>query len=276
MKSSLDRSPTWRKIMHFYKYLKPGIWAMQQPLVGTVLQKAWIRENRDANWILPVNEAIPRGQQVALPGMLVARLLREAAGIFGMSACPCRTAFQCANHPHEIGCLHLGPAVSQIPNEVGRLMSLEEGLDHLERALASGLIPTILYNPSDAEIFQVDKRRMLSICFCCECCCDVRLLLRQGPDRYWDLYNHRLPGLEVVVGAGCTLCGDCISACYGGERIIRLGAERAEISARCVGCGRCVSACPEGAITIELPPDSEWQPVLLSKIADRVQFSTDK
>ena len=262
--------------MNFYKYLKPGIWAMQQPLVGTVLQKAWIREDRDANWILPVNEAIPRGQQVALPGMLVARLLREAAGIFGMSACPCRTAFQCANHPHEIGCLHLGRAVSQIPNEVGRLMSLEEGLDHLERALASGLIPTILYNPSDAEIFQVDKRRMLSICFCCECCCDVRLLLRQGPDRYWDLYNHRLPGLEVVVGAGCTLCGDCISACYGGERIIRLGAERAEISARCVGCGRCVSACPEGAITIELPPDSEWQPVLLSKIADRVQFSTDK
>ena len=249
---------------------------MQQPLVGTVLQKAWIRENRDANWILPVNEAIPRGQQVALPGMLVARLLREAAGIFGMSACPCRTAFQCANHPHEIGCLHLGRAVSQIPNEVGRLMSLEEGLDHLERALASGLIPTILYNPSDAEIFQVDKRRMLSICFCCECCCDVRLLLHQGPDRYWDLYNHRLPSLEVVVGAGCTLCGDCISACYGGERIIRLGAERAEISARCVGCGRCVSACPEGAITIELPPDSEWQPVLLSKIADRVQFSTDK
>jgi UDP-glucose 4-epimerase len=275
MESSLDRSPAWRKIMNFYKYLKPGIWAMRQPLVGSVLQKAWIREERDANWILPVNEAIPRGQQVALPGSLVERLLREADGIFGMLACPCRTAFQCANHPREIGCLHLGSAVRQIPTEVGRLMSLEEGLDHLERALASGLIPTILYNPSDAEIFQIDKRRMLSICFCCECCCDVRLLLRQGPERYWDLYNHRLPGLEIVVGAGCTLCGDCIAACYGGERIIRMGAQRAEISARCVGCGRCVSACPEGAISIELKPDSEWQAALLRKIADRVQFSTD-
>jgi len=148
-------------------------------------------------------------------------------------------------------------------------------LAHLEQALSSELVPTILYNPSDAEIFRVDKRRMLSICFCCECCCDVRLLLRQGPERYWDLYNHRLPGLEMVVGTGCTLCGDCIAACYGGERIISMGAERAEISARCIGCGRCVSACPEGAISIELQPDYEWQAALLSKITDRVQFRSD-
>ncbi len=115
---------------------------MRQPLVGTVLQKAWIRDERDANWILPVNEAIPLGQQVALPGRLVEQLLRAADGIFGMSACPCRTAFQCANHPRQIGCLHIGPAARQIPAELGRLMGLEEGLDHLRRALASGLIPT--------------------------------------------------------------------------------------------------------------------------------------
>jgi hypothetical protein len=60
-------------------------------------------------------------------------------------------------------------------------------------------MPTILHMPSEAEIFEVDKTQMLSICFCCECCCDVRLLLREGPDRYWDLYNQRMPGLEVVI-----------------------------------------------------------------------------
>ena len=259
--------------MDFYRYLKPGIWAMSQPLVGPVLQKAWIPEGRDANWILPVNEAIPTGRQVALPGMLVERMLREADGIFAMSACPCRTAFRCTNHSREIGCLHIGPAVRQITGEVGRLLSPAEGLEHVAQALQSGLIPTILYNPSDAEIFGVDKRRMLSICFCCECCCDVRLLLRRGPERYWDLYNQRLPGLEVVVGAGCTLCGECVAACYGGERIIRMGVERAEISDRCIGCGRCVPACPEGAISLELQPEAEWQASLFRKIADRAQFS---
>jgi UDP-glucose 4-epimerase len=275
MNTSLNRSPAWRRIMSFYKYLKPGIWVMRQPVIGPVLQKAWIREHRDANWILPVNEAIPRGRQAALPGIIVEQLLRASDGIFSMAACPCRTAYQCANHPRNLGCLHIGPAVRQIPADVGRLLSLEEGLQHLELAQASNLIPTILYNPSEAEIFKVDKQRMLSICFCCECCCDVRLLLRRGPERYWNLYNQRLPGLEILVGAGCTLCGDCVRACYGGDRIIQMGKERAEISDRCIGCGRCVSACLEGALSIRVQPDSELQVALFKKITDRVKFGSD-
>jgi len=45
---------------------------------------------------------------------------------------------------------------------------------------------------------------MLSICFCYERCCDVRLMLRDGPNRYWDEYNHRLPGVQVLVSQACT------------------------------------------------------------------------
>jgi UDP-glucose 4-epimerase len=227
--ATLSRSPAWRKIMNFYRYLKPGLWAMRLPLVGRWLQRAFIKENQDANWFIPVGEAIPVGTQMILPGSLVEGLLRQAEGIFAMSACPCRTAFHYSNHPWTIGCLHLGGAARRIPSEVGRLLTLEEGLAHLQQALASGLIPTILYIPSEAEIFQVDRHKMLSICFCCECCCDVRLMLRDGPDRYWDLYNHRMPGVNVVVSADCVLCGECVRACYGGERVIHMGSERAEI-----------------------------------------------
>ena len=272
---TLTSAKAWREMMAFYKTLTPGIWLMKLPVVGARLQRHWIQEGSDANWFIPIGEAIPTGQQMILPGEIVERLLREADGIFAMSACPCRSAFKCQNHPWEIGCLHLGPAARRIPENLGRLLTLEEGLAHLEKALSSGLWPTILHLQSDADVFHVPANRLLSICLCCECCCDVRLLLRDGPDRYWDLYNRRMPGVRMVVSSACTRCGDCLAACYGGERVIRLGAERAEIQERCIGCGRCVPVCPEDAISMEIDSQADVMDVLLERIAARTQIGPD-
>jgi len=265
--------------MAFYRWLKPGLWAMSLPCIGPYLQKSWIKDGGDANWFIPpqktirVGEAIPMGKQVALPYAVVERLLNAADGIFAMKACPCRTAFHCQEHAWDLGCLHLGAATRGIPPELGRPLNVDEGLEHLSRALQSGLIPTILYIPSEAEIFKVDKTRMLSICFCCECCCDVRLMLRDGPERYWDLYNQRMPGLTLVVSDACTLCGVCVQACYGGERVIRMGEQRAEIGVRCLGCGKCLAACPEGAISIDVDPQVDIIQQLLDRISERVQIN---
>ena len=276
---TLSRSAAWRQIMDFYRFLLPGLWLMKLPLFGWFLQRAWIKPGGDANWFIPtiqtilIEQDIPHGKSLALPEIVVERLLSSADGIFVMHACPCRTAFKCQDHPWNFGCLHLGPATYAIPRDVGRQLSLGEGLAYLEDALAQGLIPTILHIPSEAEIFRVDRTRMLSICMCCECCCDVRLMLRRGPDRYWDLYNHRLPGLFVKINQDeCTLCGQCITACYGGERVIELGSEGVEINERCIGCGRCVSACPVGAISLEFDPQADWMESLLNRIAARVQI----
>ena len=41
--SALTKSPSWRKIMAFYRTLKPGLWLMKALLVGGLLQKAWIK-----------------------------------------------------------------------------------------------------------------------------------------------------------------------------------------------------------------------------------------
>jgi len=277
--SELKASKAWQQMMAFYRWLRPGLWAMSLPWIGPYLQRSWIKEESDANWFIPVQktiqvgEAIPLGKQVALPYAVVERLLREADGVFAMKACPCRTAFRCQEHPWGLGCLHLGAAARGIPPELGRLLSMDEGLEHLSQAMLSGLVPTILHIPSEAEIFKVDKNRLLSICFCCECCCDVRLMLRTGPERYWDLYNQRMPGLIVSVSEACTLCGACVQACYGGERVIRLGNERAEIDERCLGCGKCIPACPEGAISIEYDPQVDIIQQLLGRISQRVQIT---
>lgn len=259
--------------MSYYRYLKPGLWLMKLPLLGPCLQKRLIPAQAEANWFIPVGEAVPAGVRSVLPGVVIEYLLRHADGIFAMHACPCRTAFKCQKHKTEIGCLHVGPAARRIPAELGRLLSLEEGLAYLQAALEDGLIPTILHIPSEAVIFGVEKTRLLSICFCCECCCDVRLTLRDGPNRYWDEYNHRLPGVQVVVSPACTLCGDCVSACYGSARVITLGPDKAEIHARCIGCGRCVAACPEGAISLEFDPHTDVLAALLERIESRVEIT---
>lgn len=260
-------------MMRFYRMLKPGLWAMRLPLVGALLQRAFIQPDADANWFIPVGESIPAGTQVILPGAVVERLLEEADDIFAMAACPCRTAFACTRHPRDLGCLHLGPVTRRISTDLGRMLTREEGRAHLQRALDSGLLPTILHLESDAVILGVEKSRMLSICFCCECCCDVRLLLRQGPDRYWDLYNHRMPGVSVAVDASrCTGCGECVAACYGGSRVITLADGKAVIGGRCIACGRCVPACPAGAISLHLDAHIDLLDALMERISSRTNI----
>ena len=264
--------------MAFYRTLKPGLWLMKLPLLGGLLQKVWIKEGEEANWFIPnvntieIGADIPTGNQVVLPGLVVEDLLQQADGIFAMGACPCRTAFECKENDREIGCLHLGPGSKGIPQELGRQLTLEEGTAVLERALAEGLMPTILHMPSEAEIFGVGMTQILSICFCCECCCDVRLLLREGPDRYWDLYNQRMPGLEVVVSEDCIGCGDCVEACYGGEKVITIDGHQAVIHERCIGCGKCIAACPEGAIALVFKPEIDFMRALLERINERVRI----
>jgi UDP-glucose 4-epimerase len=254
---------------------------MGLPVIGPRIQKKWIQEGRDSNWILPVGPLpttisigapISTGERLALPALVAGRLLDEAGGFFAMHACPCRTAFHCQHHPADLGCLFIGEAALNIPAEVGRVLERAEAHDHLQRAVQSGLIPTILYIASEAEIFQVEPTRLLAICFCCECCCDVRMLLRGRVDRYWEQYNHRLPGLQMVVSDACTGCGTCQAACYGGEKVINLSGNRAEISDRCIGCGRCISACPRSAISAQFDEQVDWMEELLSRIRERVEI----
>lgn len=155
--------------MRFYAQLKPGIWLMWLALIGSRLQRLWIPEGADANWFIPINQAIPTGMQYTLPGEILSRLVKEADGIFVMKACPCRTAFNCLECPHNLGCLQFGPATRSIPPELGRVISFEEAWDHVTRGLRHGLTPTILHMESEADLFQVDAAQMLLMCFCCEC-----------------------------------------------------------------------------------------------------------
>jgi UDP-glucose 4-epimerase len=239
------------------------------PLIGRLLAPLFRAEQNEAI-LLPIGEAIQGGESVVLPYPLLAPLIEGASARTILNECVCRRVEGCQAYPRDVGCLFLGDGAAQIDGELGRRATVEEALAHVERAMSAGLMPTILHAAFDAYLLDIPYRRMLTVCFCCDCCCTIRYGLRTGPQAFRDAVV-RLPGLTVRVGEGCTGCGACLSACDAGA--IALSDGRASVDERqCKGCGRCAAACPEGAIEVRVADEAEVLGGLYARIAGRTEI----
>lgn len=219
--------------------------------------------------IIPVHETIANPESVILPYPLLGPLLSSTDARFLMNECMCRRGENCQTHPQDFGCLFLGEGASQISPSMGRLVDEAEALAHVERGMALGLVPLVVHTTFDALTLGVPFRRILGVCFCCECCCAVQQGLRLGPPAFWDIVV-RLPGLAVETNGECVACGACLEACYVGA--ISLASGRARIDADvCKGCGRCLSVCPTGAISLRMDESVDpW-----GQLVDRIRRRTD-
>jgi UDP-glucose 4-epimerase len=136
--------------------------------------------------------------------------------------------------------------------------------------MALGLVPLVVHTSFDAMALGIPYRRMLGICFCCDCCCTIQQGLRLGPPSFWDIVV-RLPGLAVEVNGACSGCGACMETCY--VNAISLRGGRAQIDeVSCKGCGRCVTACPTGAISLRMDEDVHAMERLVHRIARRTDI----
>jgi UDP-glucose 4-epimerase len=139
-----------------------------------------------------------------------------------------------------------------IVSKIARSVTKEEAHAHLKKAIEAGLAPFVGKARVDNAIFGVpDTGRLVSVCFCDECCCLTRWT-KSMPGNERNRIMHRLDGLTIQVDSSlCTGCGTCADKCF--LKLIKLDSGTAEIPEElCMGCGRCVIACPQNAIKVKL------------------------
>ena len=234
-------------------------------LVGPILYN---EENVYATYI-PVGEAIDDLPESILPYQIIGDFVDRASKRFVLNHCPCRTGNKCGNYPRDIGCIFLGDAAGDIDPELGRPVSAREAMEHVTTARGEELMPSIVHSSFDASLFSIDYRKMLAVCFCCNCCCAFRSDMKKGPVAYRDRII-RLPGLVMTTGGDCAACGTCAEACFLGA--IELGEEGPVFADFCKGCGRCADACPRGNIHIRLDPAVDTESIILERIGARTDI----
>jgi ferredoxin len=254
-------------LMKFWPLSKLANRLGNQPVVGYLVRPLF-NPNENESIILPVHEAVRSGENILLPKEILEPLITKADARVVLHRCICRHAEGCVNFPEDIGCMFLGQGANRIHPSMGRKVSVEQALDHARKAMDAGLVPLVVHVTFDAFALGIPYRRMLAICFCCDCCCSIRHGLRLGPRAFWDTVV-RAPGLAVEVSESCVGCGTCAEVCY--VKAIKVEYGQARISDQCKGCGRCVAVCPVGAISLRLHKDVD----VVKELLQRVERRTD-
>ncbi len=240
----------------------PGI----DRVLGPVL---WNERNLDATYI-PLGEVVDVPPGNALPYSLIEEFVGIASHRFVMNACLCRSAHTCGNFAPGIGCLFLGDAAAEIDPDLGRSVSAAEALAHVSRARNQGLLPCIIHGSFDANLLGIEYRKMLAVCFCCDCCCVFRTDMRKGPAAYRDRIL-RLPGLVMESMGRCSGCGACADACFLGA--ITLDSGGPVFAGFCKGCARCADVCPRENIRAVFNPETDTRKILLERLGSRTDVT---
>lgn len=229
----------------------------------------WNEKNLDATYV-PVGEVVEVPPGNPLPLSMIEEFVDKASHRFIMDGCLCRTAHDCGNFSPGIGCLFLGEAAAGIEPALGRSVTAGEAIAHVVRARNQGLLPCIIHGSFDASLLRVDYRKMLAICFCCDCCCVFRTDMRKGPAAYRDRII-RLPGLTMEGAGSCTGCGACSRNCFLGA--VTVGPDGPVFAESCKGCARCADVCPAGNIRVRMDPAVDSRAILLERIGARTDIS---
>ncbi|MFH2063673.1 MAG: 4Fe-4S binding protein [Pseudomonadota bacterium] len=236
---------------------------------GLRLLIPWLNPKKNSFTYLPVNQSLKSGTNTVLPAQIIHDFIEEATIHVIMDQCGCRILSDCKNHTHDVGCLFMGETALKLPHAVSRRVDRQQAHEHVEKAISNGLIPMSGKVRIDNFIYMTpDRKKLLSVCFCCPCCCILRSY-KHLPGIYLDGIIEPIAGLSVRVSDRCVGCGTCLSTCpFDAIRIID---GRAVHSANCRGCGRCETNCPQGAVEIKIE-NQAYAEKIKDRIHSYVQF----
>jgi len=210
--------------------------------------------------MIPVNRDIEGAGETVLPLEIVDALIERSSHRVIMTRCLCRHNYDCGTYPDDFGCLFLGASALEAPKGWRRIVSREEARAHARRGVELGLVPMVGKIRFDSDTLMIrDRGKLLTICFCCACCCLTRFMAR-GPAELIDSMQHPVEGLSLEVTDACTGCGTCVETCYLQAIEVREG--RAVRKPICRLCGRCAAHCPQKAIRLRLENPNAVQDVV--------------
>lgn len=203
---------------------------------------------------IEINKRVFSDIHPAKPPMEMLRETVERAGYRAiMHECLCRKIQGCQDYPLDLGCLFIGPAARAcVDRGIAYEATLEQCLDHLDRAKEAGLSASAYFVEVEEYVWgfhDEDMPNFLEICFCCPCCCSaVKFEQRAGGELKRIL--HQGSGWRCVVDyERCVGCGACVSECPH-ERSHMQG-DHPMIHYECAGCGQCLKVCPTGALSVQ-------------------------
>ncbi len=197
-----------------------------------------------------INKKIESEGSEFLPTDVIKEVIKRSDDIVIMNSCLCRTSNNCKDYPQDIGCIFLGPTARKIPKHIGKLSTVEEALDQVDKADAAGLSHIIGRNKIDTVWMNIHPGKgLLTICHCCPCCC----LWKVYPNLDDEISSklERLEGVSVELHEdNCKKCKKCLDDICMFDAISFKNNKITIDSSICKGCGLCVNACKFNAISI--------------------------
>lgn len=275
----MSKRPGWW--LDFLKLIWPlnriSAKATQWPVIGRLLTPIvtplFTGNNFNISYV-PVNARVPEPQNVILPERLIEEIIRRSSYRVILKRCSCRDSGHCRTYPVQDACLLLGDGSRAVDPRIARHASVDETLTHLHAMLKRGLIPMVGRVLMDNYFYGIPNTgRLLTICFCCPCCCTLFNSARYLPRQVKESFV-RVKGLRVMFDRGlCQACGTCAQNCSF-EAVALTPEGIVHDLSRCKGCGRCVVTCPTRAAAIMVDDLESAVDDVLGRIRQRIDFES--
>ena len=142
-----------------------------------------------------INKKIESEGSEFLPTDVIKEVIKRSDDIVIMNSCLCRSSNNCKDYPQDIGCIFLGPTARKIPKHVGKLSTVEEALNQVDRADAAGLSHIIGRNKIDTVWMNCKK--------CKKCLDDICM---------FDAISFKNNKITIDSSI-CKGCGLCVNVC---------------------------------------------------------------